>query len=158
MRSILLFATLMATALGTVGCSSSDPTPSANTVVDVAVNAGNFSTLVTALQAADLDAVLAGVGPFTVFAPTDAAFAQLPAGTVENLLLPENSAQLESILTFHVLAGRVQLSDVLTTTSATTLNGAALPISLTIEGAAVTTADIGADNGIVHVIDTVLLP
>ncbi len=158
MRSLLLKTGLLALIVGTVGCSSSDPIPQTNTVVDVAVNAGNFTTLVAALQAADLDVVLEGDGPFTVFAPTDAAFAQLPAGTVENLLLPENSAQLESILTFHVLAGRVQLSDVLTTTSATTLNGAALPISLTIEGAAVTTADIGADNGIVHVIDSVLLP
>ncbi len=158
MRSLFLCATLLATVFGTVGCSSSDPTPSANTVVDVAVSAGNFSTLVAALQAADLDVVLQGNGPFTVFAPTDDAFAQLPAGTVDDLLLPENRAQLESILTFHVVFGNVQLSDVLTTTSATTLNGAALPIALTIEGATVTTADISADNGIVHVIDNVLLP
>lgn len=158
MRSFqLTIAALFLLSVGVTACSSSDPAPQ-NTIVDVAADAGSFTTLVAALEAVDLDVVLAGDGPFTVFAPTDDAFAQLPDGTLEDLLLPENRDQLVDILTFHVVSGRVQLSDILSATSATTLNGADVPIGLSVEGAAVTSANIEASNGLIHVIDTVLLP
>lgn len=127
-------------------------------IVDVAVEAGTFSTLVAAVQAADLVATLKSDGPFTVFAPTDEAFAKLPAGTVERLLKPENKDQLVAILTYHVVAGKIMSGDLLSTTSATTVNGKAAPIGLRIGNANVVTADIDASNGVIHVIDTVLLP
>ena len=127
-------------------------------IVEVAVNAGTFNTLAAALKAADLVDTLKGDGPFTVFAPTDEAFAKLPAGTVENLLKPENKQKLVEILTYHVVSGKVMSSDLLSTGSAKTVNGAKAPIGLTIAGSNVIKADIKASNGVIHVIDTVMLP
>lgn len=132
-------------------------------IVDVAVAAGDFNTLAAALTAADLVDTLKGDGPFTVFAPTDAAFAALPEGTVEMLLKPENRDQLVSVLTYHVVAGKVPAADVVSLSSATTVNGADVAIkvidgSVKINNANVVATDIGASNGIIHVIDTVILP
>jgi uncharacterized surface protein with fasciclin (FAS1) repeats len=132
-------------------------------IVDVAVEAGSFNTLAAALTAADLVDVLKGEGPFTVFAPTDDAFAALPEGTVESLLLPENKDQLISILTYHVVAGRVLAADVVTLESAATVNGQSVTISVSdagvkIDNANVITTDIEASNGVIHVIDAVIIP
>jgi transforming growth factor-beta-induced protein len=132
-------------------------------IVDTAVAAGSFSTLAQALTAAGLVDTLKGNGPFTVFAPTDEAFAKLPAGTVENLLKPENKAKLTAILTYHVLPGKVMASDVLKLTTAKTVNGESVTIktesgSVMVDGATVVKTDIAATNGVIHVIDTVILP
>jgi len=132
-------------------------------IVDTAVAAGTFQTLAAALQAAGLVETLKGPGPFTVFAPTDAAFAKLPAGTVESLLKPENKAKLTAILMYHVVPGRVLAAQVGGMTSAPTANGQTLAITsdngmVTVGGARVTKADILCSNGVIHVIDTVLLP
>lgn len=132
-------------------------------IVDVAVAAGQFNTLAAALQAADLVTTLKSDGPFTVFAPTDAAFAALPEGTVELLLEPENRDQLISVLTYHVVPGRVMASDVVKLSEATTVNGADVSIMVSngqvrINDATVIAADVGATNGVIHVIDTVILP
>ena len=140
--------------------SSDDDTP--KDLVEVAVE-GGFETLATALQAAGLVDVLKGDGPFTVFAPTDEAFAKLPAGTLESLLRPENRDQLVAILTYHVVPGRVTSDQVVTLQSAETVQGAPLQIStqngnVRVSGATVTAVDIAASNGVIHVIDTVLLP
>lgn len=130
-------------------------------IVTTAVEAGSFKTLAAALQAAGLVATLQGPGPFTVFAPTDAAFAKLPAGTVEALL--KDKAKLTAILTYHVVAGKVEAKDVVKLTSATTVNGAAVTVKVVngkvlINNATVTAADVQASNGVIHVIDTVILP
>ena len=131
-------------------------------IVDVAVGNGSFGTLVTAVQAAGLVETLKGAGPFTVFAPTDAAFAALPAGTVEDLLKPENKEKLTAILTYHVVAGKVTAADVVKLTSATTVNGQDVTIDATsgvkINNATVIIPDVAADNGVIHAIDAVLLP
>jgi len=132
-------------------------------LVDTAVAAGSFKTLAKALIAADLVGTLKGEGPFTVFAPTDEAFAKLPAGTLENLLKPENKAQLRRILTYHVVSGRVIAADVVTLKSAKTVSGDAVSISVTGSGVTVNNSkvvktDIAASNGVIHVIDTVLIP
>ena len=132
-------------------------------IVDTAVHAGSFNTLVTAVKAADLVDTLKGEGPFTVFAPTDEAFAKLPASTIENLLKPENKAKLQSILTYHVVPGKVMSSDVVKLDSADTVNGKSLKIamnygSVMIEGAKVIKTDILSSNGVIHVIDTVMVP
>ncbi len=131
-------------------------------IVDTAVAAGSFETLVAAVQAAGLVETLKGEGPFTVFAPTDAAFAALPEGTVESLLLPENKDQLVSILTYHVVPGKVMSTDLMDDMEAETVQGSTVTIDLDngvmVEGATVTTADIEASNGVIHVIDTVMLP
>lgn len=131
-------------------------------IVDTAVGAGSFGTLVAAVQAAGLVDTLKGDGPFTVFAPTDAAFAALPAGTVEELLKPENKDKLTAILTYHVVAGKVMSGDLSDGLSAATVNGANITIGtmggVTVNGANVTQADIEASNGVIHVIDTVILP
>jgi uncharacterized surface protein with fasciclin (FAS1) repeats len=132
-------------------------------IVDTAVAAGDFSTLAAALEAGDLISTLKSEGPFTVFAPTDAAFAKLPAGTVENLLKPENKDQLVAILTYHVVPGKVESAQVAGLTSANTVNGQ--PLAIRVEGetvfindARVSAVDVAASNGVIHVIDTVLLP
>ena len=129
-------------------------------IVDTAVGAGDFTTLAAALQAAGLVETLKGEGPFTVFAPTDEAFAALPEGTVEGLL--EDKDALTAILTYHVVAGKVMSGDLTDGMEATTVNGADVTImtegGVTVGGATVTTADIEASNGVIHVIDTVLLP
>ena len=132
-------------------------------IVETAVRAGSFNTLVTAVKAADLVETLKGEGPFTVFAPTDEAFAKLPDGTIENLLKPENKGMLQSILTYHIVPGKVLAGDVITLDSADTVNGKSLKISsnngyVMIEGAKVLKTDILCSNGVIHVIDTVMLP
>ncbi len=132
-------------------------------IVDTAVAAGSFKTLAVALQAAGLVDTLKGAGPFTVFAPTDAAFAKLPAGTVEDLLKPENKARLVAVLTYHVVPGKVMAAQAATLSSAKTVNGAALAIhamggKVMVDNATVTTVDIAATNGVIHVIDAVMLP
>ena len=132
-------------------------------IVDTAVSAGQFNTLAAALDAAGLIDTLKGDGPFTVFAPTDEAFAKLPAGTVENLLKPENKDQLIAILTYHVVPGNVKAADVVKLDNATTVNGQDVAIqvadnSVRINNANVIKTDIGASNGVIHVIDTVILP
>jgi uncharacterized surface protein with fasciclin (FAS1) repeats len=132
-------------------------------IVDTAVGAGDFKTLAAALQAAGLVDTLKGDGPFTVFAPTDAAFAKLPEGTVENLLKPENREQLVAVLTYHVVPGKVYAADVVKLTSATTVNGGDVSIKVAdggvrIDNANVVTTDIKAANGVIHVIDAVILP
>jgi uncharacterized surface protein with fasciclin (FAS1) repeats len=133
-------------------------------IVDTAVAAGQFNTLVAAVQAAGLVETLKGDGPFTVFAPTDAAFAKLPAGTVENLLKPENKDQLVAILTYHVVPGKVMSSDIAgKKTEAKTVQGTMLEVDATnggvmVDNANVIGADILASNGVIHVIDTVVIP
>ncbi len=132
-------------------------------IVDTAIEAGNFKTLVAAVQAAGLVDALKGEGPITVFAPTDAAFAALPAGTVDTLLLPENKDKLVAILTYHAIPAKVMAADVTgKTTNAKTINGAELAIDGTngvmVNEAKVTTADIVASNGVIHVVDKVILP
>jgi uncharacterized surface protein with fasciclin (FAS1) repeats len=171
MRSTVLFLALALAGCGTSNTSTAPASAStsgseraSSDIVDTAVAAGSFSTLVAAVQAAGLEDTLRGAGPFTVFAPTDAAFAALPAGTVENLLLPENRDQLRSILTYHVVSGRVMAADAAGLTEAPTVNGASAPIApgasggLTIGGANIVTTDIECDNGVIHVIDAVILP
>ncbi|KAB7610206.1 fasciclin domain-containing protein [Amylibacter sp. SFDW26] len=135
----------------------------AKDIVDTAVGAGSFSTLVAAVQAAGLEDTLRSDGPFTVFAPTDDAFAALPAGTVENLLKPENKDQLVSILTYHVLPGQVMSGDIAgKKLDAATVNGANVSVDATngvkVDGANVVAADVVASNGVIHVIDAVILP
>ncbi len=134
-------------------------------IVDTAVAAGSFKTLAAALQAAGLVDTLKGNGPFTVFAPTDAAFAKLPAGTVEDLLKPENKAKLTAILTYHVVPGNVPASQVVTMNGkeVKTVNGQSVKISVNggtvkVDGATVVTTDVKASNGVIHVIDSVILP
>ncbi len=132
-------------------------------IVDTAVGAGQFKTLTAALKAADLVATLKGPGPFTVFAPTDEAFAKLPAGTVENLLKPENKAKLTAILTYHVVPGVVKAEQVSKLDRAKTVNGAMVKVAtkggkVTINDATVVKADTAASNGVIHVIDKVILP
>lgn len=132
-------------------------------IVDTAVAAGSFSTLVAAVTAAGLVDTLKGAGPFTVFAPTDDAFAKLPAGTVDELVKPENKAKLTAILTGHVLSGKVMAADVSgQTMSPASVSGEALDVDgtdgVTVSGAKVVQADIECTNGVIHVIDTVILP
>jgi len=131
-------------------------------IVDTAVGAGDFNTLVAAVQAAGLVETLKGDGPFTVFAPTDAAFAALPEGTVETLLKPENKDQLIAILTYHVVPGKVMSTDLQDDMMATTVQGTDIMIDLDngvmINDASVAAADIAASNGVIHVIDKVILP
>ena len=131
-------------------------------IVDTAIEAGNFTTLVAAVQAAGLVDTLKGAGPFTVFAPTDAAFAALPAGTVEDLLKPENKDKLVSILTYHVVPGKVMSSALTEGMTAATVQGGEVTFTLEggakINGAPISAADIEASNGVIHVIDAVILP
>ena len=131
-------------------------------LVGVAAEAGSFNTLVAAVKAAGLVETLQGDGPFTIFAPTDAAFAKLPPGTVDDLLKPQNKAKLIAVLTYHVVPGKIMAADV-TTSKATTVNGQPLSIAVTdggvtVDGARVVKADVAASNGVIHVIDSVVLP
>jgi uncharacterized surface protein with fasciclin (FAS1) repeats len=156
----LTIATLAAAALLLLGGPTAAQT---RDIVDTAVEAGSFKTLAAALTAADLVGTLKGAGPFTVFAPTDDAFAKLPAGTVENLLKPENKAQLQRILTTHVVAGKVMAADVVKLRSARTVSGESVAIAagssgVTVSNARVVKTDIAASNGVIHVIDAVILP
>lgn len=133
-------------------------------IVDTAIAAGSFNTLVAAVQAAELVDTLKGEGPFTVFAPTDEAFAKLPEGTVEELLKPENKAKLQAILTYHVVSGKVMSETAITLDAAPTVQGSDIALMvkddklMLNESAAVITADIEASNGVIHVIDMVILP
>ena len=152
--ALLLLAT--SSFAGSYGKKKSD-------IVDTAVANGSFTTLAAALEAGDLIGTLKSDGPFTVFAPTDEAFAKLPAGTVEMLLLPENKAQLVEILTYHVVPGKVSAADVVGLDSADTANGTAVAISIRdesvfINDSRVVATDIYASNGVIHVVDTVILP
>lgn len=131
-------------------------------IVDTAVGAGSFTTLVAAVQAAGLVDTLKGAGPFTVFAPTDEAFAKLPAGTVDDLLKPENKAKLTAILTYHVVPGKVMSGDLSNGMKAATVQGADVTImtegGVKVNEASVVTPDIAASNGVIHVIDSVIMP
>jgi len=132
-------------------------------IVDTAVAAGSFKTLVAAAKAAGLVDTLKGKGPYTVFAPTDEAFAKLPTGTVENLLKPENKQKLADLLKYHVVAGKVMAEDVVKLTEAKTLQGQSAKVKVTggnvmIDGAHVVKTDIGTTNGVIHVIDAVIMP
>jgi uncharacterized surface protein with fasciclin (FAS1) repeats len=132
-------------------------------IVDTAVAAGSFKTLAAALKAAGLVETLKGDGLFTVFAPTDEAFAKLPKGTVEDLLKPENKDKLVKILTYHVVSGKVMAADVVKMDSAKTVQGSSLTIKaadgkVMVDGATVTKTDIAASNGVIHVIDSVVMP
>ncbi|MDJ1016238.1 MAG: fasciclin domain-containing protein [Paracoccaceae bacterium] len=155
--------TVAATAAMTMIAACAPMMDDGEDIVDIAVSKSQFSTLVTALQAAGLVETLRGDGPFTVFAPTNDAFDKLPAGTVENLLLPENKDQLVSILTYHVLPGAVRSGDLVgRKLSATTVQGSSVRIDgtdgVTVDGASVVVPDVIATNGVVHVIDSVILP
>lgn len=132
-------------------------------IVETAVEAGNFKTLAAALAAADLVEAVKGPGPFTVFAPTDEAFAKLPKGTVETLLKPENKAKLAAILTYHVVPGKVMAKDVVNVKGAKSLNGQRIDVTVaggnvSVDGAKVVKTDIACSNGVIHVIDSVILP
>jgi uncharacterized surface protein with fasciclin (FAS1) repeats len=156
-------AAIVGLALTAAACSDDDPAAPAapGTVMEVAASAGTFSTLLTAVRAAGLEATLNGSGPFTVFAPTDAAFSKLPAGAIESLL--QDRAALSAVLTYHVVPGKLLASDVIGQTSAVTVNGKALAIQVAggdvrINGVKIVATDIQASNGVIHVIDAVLLP
>jgi len=158
-RTLVLALTM---ALLTLPAASAQ-TNSSKDIVDTAVAAGSFTTLAKALQAADLVDTLKGKGPFTVFAPTDEAFAKLPKSTLDDLLKPENKAMLRRVLTAHVVPGRVTSSDVVKLKSAKAVSGDTLAIAASggkvmIDGATVVKADIAASNGVIHVIDSVIVP
>ncbi len=143
--------------------NSKTATTAKKDIVDTAVAAGSFKTLAAALGAAGLVDTLKGKGPFTVLAPTDAAFAALPAGLVDKLLKPENKAALTKILTYHVISGNVKAADVVKLTSAKTVEGSEVAIKVTggkvtVDAANVTTTDVAASNGVIHIIDKVLVP
>lgn len=151
----------LAAALVAAPVASAAAQAPAKDIVTTAVEAGSFKTLAAALQAAGLVETLKGQGPFTVFAPTDAAFAKLPAGTVEALL--KDKEKLTAILTYHVVPGKVEAKDVVKLTSAKTVNGKSVTVKVAgdkvmVDGATVTATDVQASNGVIHVIDTVILP
>jgi len=161
-RSLRSIFAATAISLAMVSGSYADDKKGAD-IVDTAVSAGQFNTLAKALQAAGLVDTLKGSGPFTVFAPTDAAFAKLPAGTVESLLKPENKDKLKAILTYHVVPGAVKAAQVTTMSSAKTVNGDTVVFqaannAVKVDQANVVKADIVASNGVIHVVDTVLMP
>jgi transforming growth factor-beta-induced protein len=154
------FALVCGAALSLAGATAS---AFDKNIVDTAVGAGNFKTLAAALAAADLVDAVNGPGPFTVFAPTDEAFAKLPKGTVETLLKPENKAKLAAILKYHVVPGKVMAKDVVTVKGAKSLNGQRIDVKVdggkvTVDAANVTKTDIACSNGVIHVIDSVILP
>ena len=155
-RTLLAAIAVVPLAFSTVAAKAAD-------IVDTAVSAGGFETLVAAVQAAGLVETLKGEGPFTVFAPTDEAFAKLPAGTVENLLKPENKDQLIAVLTYHVVPGKVMSGDIAgKKMPVKTVQGSELDVDATdgvkVDGASVVKADIETSNGVIHVIDAVVLP
>ena len=155
-RTIFAAAAALPLALGSLAAKAAD-------IVDTAVSAGQFETLVTAVKAAGLVETLKGDGPFTVFAPTDEAFAKLPAGTVQDLLKPENKAQLVAVLTYHVVPGKIMSSDIAgKMVEVKTVQGGELSVNATkgvmVDNAQVISADIETSNGVIHVIDTVVLP
>ena len=158
-----LFAFVAVMLLATSAFAAEPGKPATKDIVDTAVSAGNFNTLVAAIKAAGLVDTLKGPGPFTVFAPTDAAFSKLPAGTLDELLKPENKDKLAAILTYHVVPGDVMAQDVVKLDSAKTVNGKEVKIKteggkVYVDNAQVVKTDIRTSNGVIHVIDTVLLP
>ena len=162
-RPLAMLALGLTTLSGTAAIAGGGYAKPAADIAATAVSAGSFNTLAAALQAAGLVDTLKGDGPFTVFAPTDEAFARLPAGTVESLLKPENREQLVAVLTYHVVPGKVKAADVVKLTSAKTVNGQEVSIQVadggvSVDGARVTATDIAASNGVIHVTDSVILP
>lgn len=165
---VLLVTSLVLAACGEAATKPAQDATSAESagkadIVETANSAGQFKTLLAAVKAADLEATLKGDGPFTVFAPTDDAFAKLPPGTVDSLLEPKNKAKLQAVLTYHVVPGKVMSTEAVKLKSAKTVNGKELALdassgSLKVGGANVVKADIAASNGVIHVIDTVVLP
>ena len=158
---LAILAVTLAACSDNTATEEESKTAESKTIVDIAAEDGRFTTLVTALQAAGLDSVLAGEGPFTVFAPTDDAFGKLPEGTIASLL--ETIPELKNILLYHVVSGNVLAADVVTLESAVTLQGQTVSISVMgdvvkINDSQVIITDIQGSNGIIHVIDTVLLP
>jgi uncharacterized surface protein with fasciclin (FAS1) repeats len=161
MKKMLTFTSLA--LAGMLAAAPPARAQQARDIVDTAVAAGSFTTLAKALKAADLVATLKGPGPFTVFAPTDEAFAKLPAGTLDTLLKPENRTMLRRVLTYHVVPGKVMAADVVKTSSANAVSGDTLSIkvsggTVTVDRARVVKTDIAATNGVIHVVDAVLLP
>jgi len=161
MKSFAVRMFSLALVLGASAVVSAADAP--KDIVDTAVAAGSFKTLAAALKAADLVDTLKGEGPFTVFAPTDEAFAKLPAGTVESLLKPENKKKLIAVLTYHVVSGKVMAKDVVKLTEAKTVQGSSVKIvvkdgKVMVDGAHVIKTDIETKNGVIHVIDSVILP
>lgn len=158
---VMASTVLLAASISTVRAADEDT--SDKTIVEVAVKADAFKTLVAAVKAADLVETLSGDGPFTVFAPTNEAFAKLPKGTVENLLKPENKKKLIAVLTYHVVPGKVMAKDVLKLDSAKTVQGSEIMIkvqdgNVMVDNAKVIKTDVECKNGVIHVIDTVILP
>ena len=156
--ALVVACALVGARAATAGCGTCD-----KTVVENAANNESFSTLVAAVKAAGLAETLSGSGPFTVFAPTNAAFEKLPAGTVEKLLKPENKDQLVKVLTYHVVPGKVMAKDVVKLSKAKTVEGSEVAIAVnggavTVDNAKVIKTDVNSSNGVIHVIDTVILP
>lgn len=162
-RKMLAIGTILGAAIAIGAATSVRAGAAEKDIVETAVAAGSFKTLAKALEAADLVSTLKGAGPFTVFAPTDDAFAKLPAGTVENLLKPENKDTLRRILTYHVVPGKVMASGVVKLKSAKAVSGDTITVAangsdVTVDAARVVKTDIAASNGVIHVIDTVIIP
>ncbi|UYI49029.1 fasciclin domain-containing protein [Vibrio natriegens] len=162
-RILVITATLLATLSFLLPVKAHEHGMMKADIVDVAVENGSFNTLVAAVKAADLVETLKGEGPFTVFAPTDDAFANLPEGTVDMLLMPENKDKLVSVLTYHVVPGKVMAADVVKLDKATTVQGQEIMIKtmgdkVMVNNANVTATDVKAKNGVIHVIDTVIMP
>ncbi len=163
MTSLVAVAAILAFAGTAMAQHKYESKKGQNDIVDIAASAGSFETLVAAVKAAGLVETLKGEGPFTVFAPTDEAFAKLPEGTVAELLKPENRAKLQAVLTYHVVPGKVLAKDVVKLESAKTAQGQSVKISLKdgqpmVDNARIIKTDIMASNGVIHVIDTVILP
>jgi uncharacterized surface protein with fasciclin (FAS1) repeats len=162
-KSLILKAFTAASLIFAASAFSGEYAKNDKDIVETAIAAGDFTTLVAALEAGGLVETLQSDGPFTVFAPTDEAFAKLPAGPVENLLLPQSKDELVKILTYHVVPGKVKAADVVKLDSAETANGSNLRIrvegeTVFVNDARVVATDIGASNGVIHVVDTVILP
>jgi uncharacterized surface protein with fasciclin (FAS1) repeats len=163
LNKTLAFATVAAVVVTVAASGTTAVRAETRDVVDTAIAAGSFKTLAKALDAAGLVTTLKGAGPFTVFAPTDEAFAKLPNGTLETLLKPENKEKLRRILTYHVVAGKVMASDVVKLQSARAVSGDTITVKVEdgvvhVDNATVTSADVLASNGVIHVIDSVILP
>jgi len=163
LKKTFAVATVAAVVLTVAASGTTAVRAETRDVVDTAIAAGSFKTLAKALDAAGLVTTLKGAGPFTVFAPTDEAFAKLPEGTLETLLKPENKEKLRRILTYHVVAGKVMASDVVKLQSARAVSGDTIAVKVEdgmvhVDNATVTSADVLASNGVIHVIDSVILP
>jgi uncharacterized surface protein with fasciclin (FAS1) repeats len=163
LKNTFALGTLVAVVLAVAASTTTVVRAETKDVVDTAVAAGSFKTLAKALDAAGLVTTLKGAGPFTVFAPTDEAFAKLPAGTLETLLKPENKEKLRRILTYHVVSGKVMASDAMKLQSAKAVSGDTITVKaqngvVHVDDATVTSADVTASNGVIHVIDAVILP